>query len=85
MPYVLGSEEEEERLNKVITPWNVYETLKYLCAGPAGPHLNRDKIKSNLSVSGIQGCHDNALCKSFETSPHLICLYVGTNIPLGPA
>ena len=36
MPYVLGSEEEEERLNKVITPWNVYETLKYLCAGPVG-------------------------------------------------
>ena len=48
-------------------------------------HLNRDNIKSNLSVPGIQGCHENALCKSFETSPHLICLYASTNIPLGPA
>ena len=24
-------------------------------------HFNRDKIESNLSVSGIQGCHVNAL------------------------
>ena len=48
-------------------------------------HLNRDKIESNLSVPGIQGCHENALFKSFETSPHLICLYASTNIPLGPA
>ena len=37
-------------------------------------HLNRDKIESNLSVPGIQGCHENALIKSFEMSPHLICL-----------
>ena len=37
-------------------------------------HLNRDKIASNLSVPGIQGCHENALFKSFEMSPHLICL-----------
>ena len=38
------------------------------------PHLNRDKIESNLSVPGIQGCHENALIKSFEMSPNLICL-----------
>ena len=37
-------------------------------------HLNRAKIESNLSVPGIQGCHENASCKSFEMSPHLICL-----------
>ena len=40
----------------------------------ASAHLNRDKIESNLSVPGIQGCHENALCKSFEMSPLLICL-----------
>ena len=50
-----------------------------------GTHLNRDEIESNLSVPGIRGCHENALYKSFETSPHLICLYSITNIPLGPA
>ena len=37
-------------------------------------HFNRDKIESNLSVPRIQGCHENALFKSFKTSPHLICL-----------
>ena len=37
-------------------------------------HLNRDKIESNLSVPGIQGHQENALIKSFEMSPHLICL-----------
>ena len=37
-------------------------------------HLNRDKIEWNLSVPGIQGRHKNALYKSFEMSPHLICL-----------
>ena len=37
-------------------------------------HLNREKIESNLSVPGIQGCHENAIYKSFETSPLLICL-----------
>ena len=31
-------------------------------------YINRDKIESNLSVPGIQGCQDNALYKSFETS-----------------
>ena len=25
-------------------------------------HLNRDKIKSNLSIPGILGCHENSLC-----------------------
>ena len=48
-------------------------------------HLNRCRVESNLSVPGIQGCHENALCKSFKTSLHLICLYASTNIPLGPA
>ena len=38
------------------------------------PHLNRDEIESNLSVPGIQGNQENALIKSFEMSPHLICL-----------
>ena len=30
-------------------------------------HLNRDRIKSNLSVLGIQGHQENAPYKSFET------------------
>ena len=42
---------------------------------------SRDTIESKLSVAGIQGCHEDALCKNFETSPHLICLYASTNIP----
>ena len=50
-----------------------------------GTHLNRDKIESNLSVPGIQGLQENALTKSFEMSPRLVCLQVSTNIPLGPA
>ena len=37
-------------------------------------HLNRDKIDYNLSVPGIQGYQENALYKSFETSPHKIYL-----------
>ena len=37
-------------------------------------HLNKDKIESNLSVPGSQGHQENALIKSFEMSPHLICL-----------
>ena len=37
-------------------------------------HLNSDKIESNLSVNGIQGRHENALIKSCQMSPHLICL-----------
>ena len=37
------------------------------------PHLNRDKIKSNLSVPEIQGHHENALIKSFESSPWYVC------------
>ena len=36
-------------------------------------HLNKDKIESNLSVPGIQG-HQEIAIKSFEMSPHLICL-----------
>ena len=39
-------------------------------------HLNRDQIESDLSVPGIQGHQENALYKSFETSPHLLCLAV---------
>ena len=31
---------------------------------------NIDKIESNLSVPGIQGCHENTLCKNFETRPN---------------
>ena len=34
-------------------------------------HLNRDKIESNLSVLGIQGCLENALIKSFEMNPSI--------------
>ena len=37
-------------------------------------HLNREKIESNFSIPGIQGHQENALIKSFEMSPHLICL-----------
>ena len=37
-------------------------------------HLKRDKIESILSEPGIQKCHEKALYKSFEASPHLICL-----------
>ena len=29
-------------------------------------HLNRDKIEANMSVPGVQGCHENAIYKSFE-------------------
>ena len=29
-------------------------------------HLDRDNIQSNLSVPGIQGCHENVLIKCFE-------------------
>ena len=35
-------------------------------------------------TKGNRGCHENALYKSFEISPLLICLYTSTNIPLGP-
>ena len=42
--------------------------------------INRDKIESNLSVPGVQGCHENALIKSFKMSPHLICLQASFKI-----
>ena len=29
-------------------------------------HLNRDQIESNLSVPGIQGCHENAQKESYK-------------------
>ena len=45
-------------------------------------HLNRDKIESNLSVPGIQGCHENNFYKSFEMSPNFICLCARAKIPL---
>ena len=48
-------------------------------------HLNKNKIVSNLSVPGILEHQENTLIKSFEISPHLICLYVSTKIPLEPA
>ena len=38
------------------------------------PHLNKDMIEYKLSVPGIWWCHENGLIKSFEMSPHLICL-----------
>ena len=37
-------------------------------------HLNREEVESNLSAPGIQGHQEDALIKSFEMSPHLICL-----------
>ena len=52
---------------------------------PADTHLKRDQNESNLSVPGIRGCRENALYKSFKTSPSSICLYTSINIPLGPA
>ena len=48
-------------------------------------HLNRNKIEYNLSVPGIHGRHENALIKSIEMSPHMMCLYASIKIPLGPA
>ena len=48
-------------------------------------HLNRDNIESNMSVPVIQEHQENALIKSFEMSPNLMCLKVNTKIPLGPA
>ena len=53
--------------------------------GGKDTHLSRNQIESNLSVPGIQGCHENALFKRLEMSPHFICLCASTNIPLGPA
>ena len=37
-------------------------------------HLNTDRMESNLSVPGFQGCHENALIKGFKTSPYVIYL-----------
>ena len=48
--------------------------LQVLEKSPRFTLLNRDKIESTLSVPGIQGCHENALYKSFKMSPHFICL-----------
>ena len=48
---------------------DMFPSLKYVL-----PHLNRDKIESNLSAPGIQGHQENAFIKSFEMSLHLICL-----------
>ena len=45
-------------------------------------HLNRIQIESNLNVSGIQECHENALYKSLEMGPHFMRLCASTNIPL---
>ena len=45
-------------------------------------HLNRDKIGSNLSVPGIQGCLENTLIKTLEMSPNLKCQLVSIKIPL---
>ena len=52
-------------------PYMTSLLLHFLC--PA-THLNRDKIESNLSVTGIQGRHENVSCKTFEISPHMMCL-----------
>jgi len=46
------------------------------------PHLNRDTIESNLSVPGIQGYHENALYKSFETSPISWCPWITGTLKL---
>ena len=58
---------------------------RHFCPRYDVPHLNGDKIESNLSVPGIQGHQESALIKGFEMSPLLICLYASTKIPLGPA
>ena len=44
--------------------------LLRMMINPHPTHLNRDKIESNLSVHGIQGCLENALYKVSEMSPH---------------
>ena len=55
-------------------------------------HLNRNKIETILSVPGIQGYKGphmpyTPLLRPYmrALSPHLICLYAGMNMPLGPA
>ena len=49
-------------------------------------HLNRNRVESNLSVLGIRGCHENALLKNFQTSPHLSLYASIFKIdPVGPA
>ena len=50
--------------------------------GSSLTHLNRDQIESNLNVPGIQGCHENALYKSCEMSPHFIS--VSRQAPTSP-
>ena len=46
-------------------------TIKW---GRYSAHLNSDKIESNMIVPGIPGHQKNALIKSFEMRPYLICL-----------
>ena len=53
--------------------WILNSKLAFFSLGNNDAHLNRDKIESNLSLPGIQGRYENALIKSFEMSPHLIC------------
>ena len=53
------------KLSKCETFWSCLKLYK--------SHLNRDKFESNLNVPGIKGRHKNAVFKSFEMSPHLMC------------
>ena len=45
-------------------------------------HLNRGIVQSNLNVAGIHGYLDNAILRSFEMMPKLICLKASFSIPL---
>ena len=46
-------------------PWEHFSDLCWLCVQTHEPHLNRDKIESNLSVPEIQGRHENTLTQLF--------------------
>ena len=53
----------------LVAPLKSFERFFRISSSPAGLC-----IEPNLSVPGIQGCHENALIKSLEMSPLLICL-----------
>ena len=69
-----NAEAESSVLNRQTFLCTCLENTSVTKSIKSAAHLNREKIKSNLSVPGIQGHHENALIKSFEMSPHLMCL-----------
>ena len=47
----------------------IYHAVKSANNKEGQAHFDSDEIESNLSVPGIRGFHENALCKSLEMSP----------------